>query len=779
MQKFASNDQEFEQAFSALAFERLQDKLRNIFKYLVGFEIVKKNEEGTKALGVFGFRGDSGQIVFVPVFFLNGEIRGVNLLYSKTNEQFYPLNEDFAQKLLSSPDTNPAEPSLEHKQELHQDVSRGNLRDLVVPPRTGKTTFASDREYDHVMGLARSINWGAAGKKALLKQSQTRDLLTFIRDVGNDARGVFNSFIEKDADFFEGVLRFYDMEKLASALVPDQEAKYRKDSDVEVVRFPEDSEKMKQLTLEQKQKGMEEGVLILDKRPDNKKSVFGLEQFPEKFSTATENGIATYLSAEGALRVGMVFPKMQSLQGSFVLDDTGVLCLEKSEAADVLFVANHKNVLIKDKHKVQDLTDFLNMLKDPAEMKPGYENIYMLVNEKLKVSAPFRVKANFKENDGMRRISAEPVSIYGDSEDPDAVVSQLKGPIDNPTSMHSKPRANSYKPDRKLGEVVLVLSKKVGDQFTYLSGEMTVVPKGFKVLELSRVVPANKNIDNCCNRFDPVQNKESKKEVLTIKQCAPGGRLALTGMMTTNHIYPMTVRSNGSEYYVDIASVKKRYDSDVQAKIAMVVDFGLPVETASKLVKLASQKKKIKGTIKFANTGDQILPLYEPPVYTNVNGLPETSDFSYEYSAPPTEAYLEDPTRLGLGERPDYAMTGAPVQADPTEDVKRAIQMSELGQKQIFDTQAIATLAKYVRPSQKIKAYLPDLLTGIDRLGRLLFMAYWETDKFEEAFGESDLPEFVELLTEAINNLGDIVIFLDRRVPEISINSSKKDSLGV
>ena len=62
---------EFEQAFSSLAYAYLKDKAPRLLDFLVGFQLVDRNEDNTKAMGVFGFSvGD--QWLYAPVFFLNG-----------------------------------------------------------------------------------------------------------------------------------------------------------------------------------------------------------------------------------------------------------------------------------------------------------------------------------------------------------------------------------------------------------------------------------------------------------------------------------------------------------------------------------------------------------------------------------------------------------------------------------------------------------------------------------------------------------------------------------
>src|SRR5687767_14666898 len=102
--KAASPDQEFEQGFFQLAY-KLQSKLYNLLPFLVGFEVVNKSDDGGKAVGVFGFKSGNGQVLLVPTFFVNGKVKDLDTLYSRNNNQFYPLNEDFAELFLKDDST--------------------------------------------------------------------------------------------------------------------------------------------------------------------------------------------------------------------------------------------------------------------------------------------------------------------------------------------------------------------------------------------------------------------------------------------------------------------------------------------------------------------------------------------------------------------------------------------------------------------------------------------------------------------------------------------------
>ena len=90
---------QLEQDFSSLAFTFIRDRAPSLLPYLVGFEIVDHEPDGSKAVGVFGFNVD-GKYYYTPVFFMNNQIKGIDLLYAVDEQIFYPLRETWIQYIL-------------------------------------------------------------------------------------------------------------------------------------------------------------------------------------------------------------------------------------------------------------------------------------------------------------------------------------------------------------------------------------------------------------------------------------------------------------------------------------------------------------------------------------------------------------------------------------------------------------------------------------------------------------------------------------------------------
>lgn len=98
----ATSDQDIEKAFSDQASGFVENKLAPLMKapYSIGFEIVRKNDDNTRMVGVFAFKVEES-ILLAPVFFLNGDIKGP-LLYRCDTRTFVPANKEWAMYMIES-----------------------------------------------------------------------------------------------------------------------------------------------------------------------------------------------------------------------------------------------------------------------------------------------------------------------------------------------------------------------------------------------------------------------------------------------------------------------------------------------------------------------------------------------------------------------------------------------------------------------------------------------------------------------------------------------------
>jgi hypothetical protein len=729
---------ELESSFFQLAFQQLQDKLKNLLPHLVGFEIVNKNDEGTKAVGVFGLKSSTGKVLFIPAFFINGTVKGLDLLYAKDSEQFFPLNEDFCEMLLGNTTTEQGRKSDETRQDILSDMSALDMRNMVVPPRTGKYTYASANEelvYPTFHDLV---------KASLYSPNHT--ILDYVKNSNIKTKKIFNNCIEKDAQFCEALLRYYPLEKIADSLMELPGKEYRKPEQVQILNEGE-AFNSNNLNEAEKEQLATKGFLIIDNRDETKKSKFAPVNLALKFTNPTDTGFYPYLTDSGEIRYGLIIVRPSQLNLNFAIDDAIVVDLSENRA----YLEDLKKVFVKDQIVVENYKDVYEKFENPADVKPSFEDVYILINDKLKATQPFRIIANFKDgSSGLRRLKVEPYSSY-DSTTLDHYGTKPVQTGDRPGSVHRLPDGNYYRHPKKPVDHYFIMTKSIGDKFTH-KGHSSYVPAGFKLLKLEFGKPFG----------------EGSEEWHKGK---PGGPSALNAALYERNVYPMTVQHNGSEYFVNVKDVNRTYKDQHEAKIGMVREMGLDWKEACEVIESIKPAHKVQGYLKVADLGSYPAQPYEEVPYIDEFGHPTYQGIGSENQAPIDHSYNLDPTRMGLGVKPEVQGIDG--------DINKAVQLAENGQKEIFDSHTISTLSKYVSPSDKINEYTPTLLSALDKLGRLLFLVHWEVEKFTEMYGRDDMPKFVEMLTDVFRNLGDTIIFLKRKSPELTINMSRQDALDV
>jgi hypothetical protein len=716
-----SPDQQFEQGFFQLAYDKLQSKLYNLLPYMVGFEVVNKAADGTKAVGVFGFKSDNGQIIYVPAFFINGKVKDLDVMYSRNNNQFYPLNEDYAELFLKDDTTGLGGVSEQSRKDIEKQTPGTDMRDLVFPPRTGRIAYAS--------------------------------VIDFISDGDDNIKAAAWGLMNEYPEFTEALHRFYTPEQIAEAVRPVEKVAAPQSS-VEV--FTPDS-----APVELKAKAMTKGFAVIDRRKDDAKSRYGLLSYTDKFTNPSQPGFYAYLTALGTLRHGLILQPL-SLYANFRNSKQLVIDLQAKRTGQCYVVPEGEQVFIREAFQVQDFGAVHRMMENPIEAEPSFSRTYILVNEQLKSTEPFRVRMNYVDDRKMRRLKVEPDTWFGDSGSIDKAKERWAG----------KNQFDGGKKDTY--PVTLVFTKRESDSLEY-RGNVVYVPKGFKLLEVNTSSYVSVPWDSADTPEARTKKRdEADAEEQRIKEGRPGKICDLTSFLRENGVFPFTVRSNGSEYFANVGQASKKYDNPLSAKIGMILDFGLDEPDAVELIDQISELKPAEGYFKVAVTGDFVHTLQDEPESYNELGQPTTFGIPYQSVAPTDHYYQGDPTQRGLAS----TQVDQGAWSNSKQDVNSASQMAANGQKEIFDTSAIATISKYVDPTSKVINYLPNFVDTLDKLGRMLFMIYWETNKFQKMYGVDELPELIELIKSVFRNLGDLVIFLKRKFPDVSINVNEHDTSG-
>lgn len=168
-------DADVEKAFLDQAYAFIQNKATPLMRdpYKLGFEIVFKNDGNTKMVGIFVFRVNQ-ELIYAPVFFLNGSVKGTDLLYRHGDKKFVCLTNEWCQYLLSLESYKEGEPM---KQDLSEGTKGLNMQELIMPP--GHSKGAS---YKDVVALNKGLPTGQEILKEFEKKSEFKKEGSFLKD---------------------------------------------------------------------------------------------------------------------------------------------------------------------------------------------------------------------------------------------------------------------------------------------------------------------------------------------------------------------------------------------------------------------------------------------------------------------------------------------------------------------------------------------------------------------------------------------------------------------
>ncbi len=141
------SDNDVEKAFAAQAHAFIADRAGPLMEppYALGFELVSRNEQGSRLIGMHVFRiGD--ELLSAPVFFINGAIKGTDLLHRHSSKTFVPFNRDWVDYLISRAE-NSTSGSAFSRTKAHQARPGLRLSSIAAPPTIAGAKFASEIEF--------------------------------------------------------------------------------------------------------------------------------------------------------------------------------------------------------------------------------------------------------------------------------------------------------------------------------------------------------------------------------------------------------------------------------------------------------------------------------------------------------------------------------------------------------------------------------------------------------------------------------------------------------
>gem|GEM_PF-6445471 len=118
---------EIERALEQIAEQQISTRAPGLMPFWLGFQLLKKTDDNTRACGIFAFKAGE-ELIYIPVFCINGELQGHEMMYLVSQDRV-PSEEKQVNYLLSRKPMEPGKVELRDRSEIRQ---RAALRPNVM-----------------------------------------------------------------------------------------------------------------------------------------------------------------------------------------------------------------------------------------------------------------------------------------------------------------------------------------------------------------------------------------------------------------------------------------------------------------------------------------------------------------------------------------------------------------------------------------------------------------------------------------------------------------------
>jgi len=733
----------FEQAFSNLAHAYLEDKAPGLREYELGFQLLEKNEDNDKAVGVFGFKVGP-QLLYAPVFFLNGELKGHELLYLKDSDTFVPLKENWINYVL-----NRKPPIL--GEETNKDVNAlGVERPNMDVFRESPGKYASFSEpwlLEGMPGIANALVNPVPSKyelavPGLVKESAVAAmrLMQLIDSRPTLATPIIDlygpSFMKEAIAIAKTSTTCYPVKpkkskrkkiKIKIGSVWQEKSAQQRADEVNPVNtgklkiWSYAGKRPAGITDKQAEDLKRDGVLIEDDREDSSR-IYRVQK-PLTLQNPDESGIYDIVTkpndfAKCLVLLGPYGRRGRKPGAALVRLDgegsSGKRAWCHTHPGDLFAVSAHS----KDSYRkfLEDLPDASSGLTQGAK--------YILIAPNGQGTQVFEVRRTGSAESDEKRYDIWWCNT-----------------CNNPRPDHLPPMyEHRYKYDQYIGDIESISIGAKGGSKPLSRQKVLYFPTGTKVLKLQ----GKKNCDDYSE--DSYKSDPPPLE--------PGNHI---DMQLGIYKASQEIKITHDGYEVTLAGNRMPAKS---AMISLVRDYGLREKAARDVIKDTQVKKAQRFRIKYAQPYELQQSGPSAPGFPD----PNVGSDTMLGSNVPMQSYMEQEMRVpGMGGGNAQPPSAAPPEPQMLAQLQQA---AATGQKEVLDTSLLSNLLKGSRDDTLIDKYLGDLVKGLDRIGRLLFNYYWHHDEFEDRYGGSDLPELEDSLRNSFEDLGDLVLFLKQKTIE-------------
>lgn len=717
----ASDDGMVERAFMDQAYQFLANKATTLMKdpHRLGFEVVSKNDKNTRMVGIFAFRvGDN--LLYVPVFFLNGEIKGSDLLYRHDTKTFVPLTEDWVKYIISKT-TREMGRSL-NKKDNNRSPKSINLQDIAYPPSYSKSAS--------VKSIADDLKKGGE----LLKRF-------ILEDGGLPSVEKIASWMSSSYEFASKVVEFIPEEcfmpsELGEKLRTEKSASTPKPKLVLSVGGVESLKGVPSDSLVKSASNItKKGYDLWDDRAEKTTPVYRTSS--EEMTEVKEPGIYQVVMVDGSYREAFCAPRSDVTPG-----DCG-------NNMPVAVCAGTIGYGYSDPYKINS-RNMIVVFKDGSSIEP-YDHVYGQPEKDMNTMV-------MEENDMLKKTmsSGSTYRIF----DPEAgTLSEVVHCV----SAKTKAGIRVYEIARNYGPVVTIRQNE--------DLQANNISRG----QLGRDVFFVKVETSKCQKQDNSYDGKDRYDVYAKEpDMAIGSSTGLKDWVLSSGIKEASLLFNDGTFSLRHGNMNQTfYMPRVNMAVKLANEYNIHADAVEDLLDSA-EKETV--TFLYGEAGEKSAATIR---YSQVPAfrMGRDGDFNVDLDTP--QSYIlqqeEDEDRSPkqrIGDAFDPGMgKGAQNDGDGLpRDVIMNSSPEQLAQyaanddvPHVFEHGIVGTLVQTFDSVAMIDKYLPDMEEGLDRLGRLLFLFYWKPRDFEDAYGTDDMNNLENQILSNFKSYGELVLDLIKK----------------
>lgn len=718
-----------QKSFMDQAYGVVANKAKILFQdpFRLGFEIVHRNEKATKMVGIFAFRVNR-ELLYAPVFFVNGEIKTADMLYRTDVKRFVPLTEDWCSYLVRGVGEQAGGPV--DKNRMRQ--ADAYMDRLAYPQRVKYASFDDPELRELQDRIVKEAEDGTTFRDLMSHCSDASPMRKLIPEVinegGPDALMKLASLVESGptaAKFLSENYTKEELERVEAWLAKSAGAVDPEANSIVIITDPSMAK-----SASSRDRVFDRGYDLIDKRPEGSTNAV-----IEEIGDGTVTALASPCVAD-------------------ILTDGG-----KMERGVLLFVDDE-------------------MMGDP--------NVPVAVGGEAEGNA--KNKPEYAYIPG----SKELIKIgYGQDVFGDPVVwdTAKLGAVSAPSLSRGKcyimidydRMACSYvfclEDISKDGDSTkLTVKCRWGDPYTIYYAAGRTRSDGRYISDEAHFVEVDCELER---RDGNICRIEPKVTTALMSSAGIDKWIRTAGGLTTSSEVTVSPTSRGTfdiTHKVDNEVVKVARDLGMlDAHLALAEDFCLTTDVAGEILDKAVDRSvgyrvfdtiTKQGYITRQEGMRDWVESFDPSLQVRLDAPQRQILSTYTPERQPQVSRYGDTYQRELnGRNPDSMQELLPADAIFNSSPEELAALSQkYDMPHIFDHGCMSQMATTsFNMIDQIKQYIPDLETGVDRLFRILFLLRYRPADFEEAYGKDALMEMEQELSELSGKMGESLLRLLRR----------------